>query len=135
MASGFNELIDATMDFVREQFEKAGNQSVNIFWDYLSLLQNKGLDMGNDFAEFSSEVLDAMIEYQRAAISTAGIESKLKEINEFMLEFIKENKGKGNWNDFLNQLADKQLQLNNEYTQYVKRVIESVHKIYSYHIW
>lgn len=135
MASGFNELIDATMNFVKERFGQPSYDGVNIFWDYLSLLQNRGLAMGNDFAEFSARILDAMIEYQKATASTTGMENKLIEITQVMLDFIKDSKGTGNWNDFLSQLTDKQIKLSEEYTQYIKRVIEAVHTIYSYHIW
>ncbi|MBF0487401.1 MAG: hypothetical protein HQK98_04505 [Nitrospirae bacterium] len=135
MASGFNDLIDSTMNFVKEQFGQTGQPSVNVFWDYLTLLQNRGFAMSNDFTEFTSRVLEAMIDYQKATASTSGMETQLIEITQVMLDFIKDSKGTGNWNDFMSQLADKQIQLTDEYTQYIKRVIEAVHTVYSYQIW
>jgi hypothetical protein len=138
MASAFNELIDSTMDFVRAQFGQFGQMGQtggNVFWDYLTLLQNRGFTMSNDFMEYTTNVLNAMINYQKAAASTSGMETQLTEITRLMLDFIKETKGRGDWNDFLAQLGDKQLQFTEEYTQYVKKVIEAVHTIYSYQIW
>ncbi|MBF0319831.1 MAG: hypothetical protein HQL01_08535 [Nitrospirae bacterium] len=138
MASAFNDLIDSTMDFVKSQFGQfgqIGQPGVNYFWDYLNLLQNKGFTMSNDFMEYTTRVLNAMINYQKAAASTSGMETQLAEITQLMLDFIKDTKGKGDWNDFLVQLGEKQLQFADEYTQYVKRVIEAVHTIYSYQIW
>lgn len=137
MASGFNAfnaLIDSTMDFVKEHIANGGKPDVNVFWNYLGLLQKRGLSMGNDFAEFSARLFDAMIDYQKAAASTTGMENKLIEITKIMLDFIKDTKGTGNWNDFKRLLSDKQIELGQEYIQYVKRVIESVHSIYSRHM-
>ncbi|MBF0517751.1 MAG: hypothetical protein HQK97_11665 [Nitrospirae bacterium] len=87
MASGFNAfnaLIDSTMDFVKEHIANGGKPDVNVFWNYLGLLQKRGLSMGNDFAEFSARLFDAMIDYQKAAASTTGMENKLIEITKIM---------------------------------------------------
>lgn len=127
----FDELIDSMMSFVKEQFDFASHEGVNAFWDYLSLLQNRGFTMSSDFAAFSTRILEAMIEYQKAASYTSGIENKFIEITQFLLDFIGDSKGTGNWDDFLKQLSKKKIELTDEYIAYIKRVIEAIHTMYS----
>ncbi|MBF0565050.1 MAG: hypothetical protein HQK89_07400 [Nitrospirae bacterium] len=131
----FDDLIETTAAFALKN--KNAFDGANMLELYAEL-QKKGFEVTEDLKAYVGTVFDAMRDFYKILLDTKNIETTTLSITDFMLDFMKRNKGRwgyGEWETFTRELVGRGVNLNQELIVYMKGIFDAVRKIYSFQLW
>lgn len=135
MASGktaqFEELTKLASDFVTSQ---KGMWNHAAWMDFLSYVQDKGIEVSEDMQSMLGDLLEAMKEYHTAVSSTEDIEKAMRTVFDESVAFIKRQKGvwgHTEWEDFVKIMQENTRTWSAGTEAYLGGVLESLKAFYN----
>ncbi|MBF0473219.1 MAG: hypothetical protein HQK91_06135 [Nitrospirae bacterium] len=134
--NNFNEIITMASKFVESQ---KGSWDHYAWLGFLYELQKKGFDTNNDLQDLLGSVVESMNKCYLSVINTKDVNNIMRDMSQSTIEFMKKTKGvwdKTGWENYLNNLQNKGISLNEQTQIYAGNVLESVKNLlnvwYSY---
>ncbi|MBF0590448.1 MAG: hypothetical protein HQL02_00015 [Nitrospirae bacterium] len=130
----FDDLVQIAGKFVERQ---RGAWDHSAWLDFLSGVQQKGVDISEDVQRYIGSMLEAMKKLYNASAATENVTNVLLDISQHTVEFIKKTKGVWNQNEaeaFLKDLQKRGIELSEETKSYLGGVLESVKRVYEFSV-
>jgi hypothetical protein len=127
----FEELTKLASDFVTSQ---KGMWDHTAWMDFLSHVQQKGIEISEDMQSMLGDLLEAMKEYHTAVSSTEDIEKAMSTVFDESVAFIKRQKGlwgHTEWEDFVKTMQENSRTWSEGTEAYLGGVLESLKAFYS----
>ncbi|MBF0318956.1 MAG: hypothetical protein HQL01_04005 [Nitrospirae bacterium] len=131
MTETFDRLLKLANDFVERQ---KGTWDHAAWLGFLEEVQKKGIEMTSDMERYIGLVLETLKKVYNASTNVSGIRNVMIEMSEHTAGFVKNTRGVWNQSDgenFLKDLRQKGLNLNEEMMSYYGGVLEAVKGIYA----
>jgi hypothetical protein len=127
----FEELTKLASDFVTSQ---KGMWDHAAWTDFLSRVQQKGVDISEEMQSKLGDLLEAMKEYHAAVSSTEDVEKAMKTVFDESVAFIKRQKGvwgHAEWEDFVKTIQQNTQTWTEGTEAYLGGVLESLKGFYA----
>ncbi len=127
----FEELTKLASDFVTSQ---RGTWDHKAWMDFLSRVQQKGVEISEDMQSKLGDLLEAMKEYHTAVSSTDDIEQAMSTVFNESVAFIKRQKGvwgHAEWEDFVKTMQQNTRTWSEGTEAYLGGVLESLKVFYA----
>lgn len=127
----FDELTKLASDFVTSQ---KGMWDHAAWMDFLSLVQQKGIEITDDMQSMLGDLLEAMKEYHTAVSSTEDVEKAMCTVFDESVAFIKRQEGVWGhieWEDFLKTMQENTRTWSDGTEAYLGGVMESLKAFYN----
>ena len=129
--ASFEELTKTASDFVTSQ---RGMWDHDAWMDFLSRVQQTGVDVSEDMQPMLGDLLEAMKEYHTAVSSTDDIEQAMSTVFNESVAFIKRQKGvwgHAEWEDFVKTVQQNTRTWSEGTEAYLGGVLESLKAFYA----
>ena len=127
----FEELTKLATDFVTTQ---KGRWDHKAWMDFLSRVQQKGVEISEDMQSKLGDLLEAMNEYHTAVSSTEDVEKAMSTVFMESVAFIKRQKGlwgHAEWEDFVKTIQQNSRTWSEGTEAYLGGVVESLKFFYA----
>ncbi len=126
----FNDLIGLTWKFVEM---KDGVWDQNAWVNFLSNIQDKGLDLKSEMQSSLGQVLESVRDVYISSIATRGMEKTMHDMTDITAKFVINNRGvwdHAQWEKYLKDIQKTGIELNAETQNYIGGLLESARKLY-----
>lgn len=127
----FQDMLDSAHKFVEEQ---KGMWDENKWQEFLSNIQQKGIEVTDDMKAQLGTMLDSMKNVYGTMSATEGMSNALAKITEEVIQFVKQQNGQWDheeWEKFLQSLQQRGVVLTDEMKDYIGAILESAKNIYA----
>ena len=127
----FEELTKLASDFVASQ---KGMWDHTAWMDFLSRVQQKGVEISEEIQSKLGDLLEAMKEYHTAVSSTEDVEKAMSTVFNESVAFINRHKGvwgHAEWEDFVNTIQQNTNTWSDGMEAYLGGVLESLKVFYT----
>ncbi|MBF0517963.1 MAG: hypothetical protein HQK97_12795 [Nitrospirae bacterium] len=96
--------------------------------NFISDVQKSGMEMCDDSKACAGAVLEAMQKYYKTTMETKGMTSKMADVSDLTMKFLKDTKGvwsHSEWEAYIKAMQEKGMMMNEEAKSYLGSLLEA----------